>query len=152
MSYIILKGHWGSIIVLNVHATCEDKKDDGKDRFCKEVGHVFDHFPRYVMKILLGDFKAKVGRESIFNPTVRNESLREISNDNAVRVVNFATCKNLVVKSTMFLHCRIHKYTWTSPEGNTHNQIDYILIDNGIQVCLTSDISEGLTLILTAVW
>jgi hypothetical protein len=27
------------------------------------------------VKILLGDFDAKVGREDIFNPTIRNESL-----------------------------------------------------------------------------
>jgi exonuclease III len=33
MSYIILKGRWCDIIVLNVHAPTEDKDDDIKDRF-----------------------------------------------------------------------------------------------------------------------
>jgi hypothetical protein len=81
------------------------------------------------MKILLGDFNAKVGREDIFKPTIGNESLHETSNDNRVRVVNLATSKNLVVKSTMFPHHKIHKYIWTSPDGKTHNQIDHILVD-----------------------
>ena len=81
------------------------------------------------MKILLGDFNAKVGRENIFKPTFRNESLHWDSNDNGVRIVNFATSKNLVVNSTMFAHRNIHKYTWTSPDGQTHNQIDRILIE-----------------------
>jgi hypothetical protein len=34
------------------------------------------------MKILLGDFNAKVGKEDIFNLIIGNESLHEISNDN----------------------------------------------------------------------
>ena len=80
------------------------------------------------MKILL-DFNAEVRREKIFKPTVGNESLHQYSNDNGVRIVNFATSKNLVVKNTMFLRRNIHKYTWTSPDGKTHNQIDHILID-----------------------
>jgi DNA repair ATPase RecN len=29
----------------------------------------------------------------------------------------------------MIPHCKIHKYTWTSPEGKTHNQTDHVLID-----------------------
>jgi len=43
------------------------------------------------MKILLGDFNAKVGREIIFKPTIGNESVRQDSNVNGVRIVNFAT-------------------------------------------------------------
>ena len=81
------------------------------------------------MKILLGDFNAEVGRENIFKPTIGNESLHQDSKDNGVRTVNFATSKNVVVKSTMFPHRDIHKHTWTSPDGKTHNQIDHILID-----------------------
>jgi hypothetical protein len=33
MSYIILRGRWNNIIVLNVNAPTEDKIDDMKDRF-----------------------------------------------------------------------------------------------------------------------
>jgi hypothetical protein len=61
------------------------------------------------MKIILGDFNAKVGRENILKPTIGNESLYSISNDTGVRVVNFATSENLVVRSTMFPHLKIHK-------------------------------------------
>jgi hypothetical protein len=70
---------------------CEDTSDDIKDSFYEELGRVFDQFPRYVMKILLGDFNAKVGREDIFKPTIGNESSHEISNDNGVII---ATCKH----------------------------------------------------------
>jgi hypothetical protein len=100
-----------------------------KDSFYEEVERVFDKFPKYHMKILLGDFSAKVDREDIFKPTIGNESLHQISNDNGVRLVNSATSKNLKVKSTMLPHCNIHKYTWTSPDGKSHNQIDHILVD-----------------------
>jgi hypothetical protein len=37
------------------------------------------------MKILLGDFNAKVGREDTFKQTIENESLHQDSNDNGVR-------------------------------------------------------------------
>jgi hypothetical protein len=93
--------------VLNVHAPTEDKIDDIKDRFCEELEQVFDKFPRCHMNILLGEINAKVGREDIFKPTIGNESIHEISNDNGVRVVNSAASKNLALKSTMFPHRNI---------------------------------------------
>jgi hypothetical protein len=44
------------------------------------------------MKMLLGDSNAEVG--SIFKPTIRNENLHEINDDDEVRVVNFVTARN----------------------------------------------------------
>jgi hypothetical protein len=78
---------------------------------------------------MLGDFNAKVGKEDIFKSTVGNESVHEISNDNRSRVVKFTASKNLTVKSMMFIHCNIHKYTLSSLHGNTHIQIDHTVID-----------------------
>jgi hypothetical protein len=46
MSYIILRGRWCQVIVLNVHAPTEDKTDDVKgryeelERFAFPSGHV----------------------------------------------------------------------------------------------------------------
>jgi endonuclease/exonuclease/phosphatase family metal-dependent hydrolase len=54
----------------------------------------------------------------IFKPTTGNESLHEINKYNGVRVVNFATSKNLTVKGAL-----------TSPDGKPHNQIDHILVE-----------------------
>jgi hypothetical protein len=76
-----------------VQPSCHDKGDDVKDRFHEELGQVFGQFPGYDIKILLGDFNAKAGRESILKSTIGNESLCEINNVNGHRVVNFTTYK-----------------------------------------------------------
>jgi hypothetical protein len=95
------------------------------DIFYEELECVFNKFPKYHIKILLGDFNVKVGREDIFKPTVGNKSLHKICNDNGVRGVNFATSKNLSHK--YYVPTSQHPYTWTPPHGKTHNQIDHIL-------------------------
>jgi hypothetical protein len=150
---IILRGRWFHIIVLNVHAPTEDKIDDVKDSFYKELECIFDKFSKYHIKMLLGNSNAKVGREDSFKPTVGNERLHEISNDNGVRVVNFATSKNLIAKSRMFLHRNVHKYTCTPPDGNTDNQIDHILIYRRRHSSVLDVQSEGQQIVIrTTIW
>ena len=46
LSYIVLRGHWRNIIVVNVHAPSEEKSDEAKDIFYEELEQVFDHFPK----------------------------------------------------------------------------------------------------------
>jgi hypothetical protein len=76
MSYILLRGHKCSFIVLNVHSRCEDKSDDVKYNFYEVLGRIFDQFPMYVKKISLVDCIAKVGREDIFKQPIGNEFTR----------------------------------------------------------------------------
>jgi len=66
MSLIVLRGRWCNIIVLNLHAPSGKKNDNSNDSFHEELQQVFNHFPKYHMKILLGDFNAEVGGERIF--------------------------------------------------------------------------------------
>jgi hypothetical protein len=73
--YIIRRGRWLHIIVLNGHAPTEDKTDDLKDSFYMK--RVIDKFPKYRIKILL-DFSASVGREAIFKPKIGNETCTKL--------------------------------------------------------------------------
>jgi hypothetical protein len=64
ISYIILRGRWYHIIVLNVHALTDDDNGDVKDSFYEELEHVSHKFRKYDMNILLGGFSAKVRKET----------------------------------------------------------------------------------------
>jgi hypothetical protein len=62
MLYIVLRGRWCNIIVLNVHSHSKEKSDNSKDRFYEEKEQVFNHFPKYHVKILSGNFNEELGR------------------------------------------------------------------------------------------
>jgi hypothetical protein len=91
---------------LSLHAQSEQKLVDSKDSCHEKLGQVFDHFPKYHMKFVLGDFNVRLEREDILKPTIGIESLHQDSNDNVVRRANFATKKS----SAMFPHRNFHKY------------------------------------------
>jgi exonuclease III len=55
-----------------VHTPSKDKSDDSKESFYEELEQVFKHFPKYYIKIIMGDFNVKLGGEDIFKPTIWN--------------------------------------------------------------------------------
>ena len=88
------------------------------------------------MKINLGDFKAKVWRENIFKPTIGNQSLHQESNENCVRIVNIALQKIYMLRARCSHTETCIKYTWNSPDEETHKQVDHTLIDRRRSIIL----------------
>jgi hypothetical protein len=130
-----------------------------KDKFYKKLEPVFDTFPKYNQKILLGDFINKVGKEDIFKLTIEIQSLHEICNDNGVTQVDFTTSRNHTEKSTMFPHCSIHKYICMSQNLKTHIQVDNFLVGRqrhlsvlDIQSFRVADCDIGYYLVVSQFW
>ncbi|XP_025406268.1 uncharacterized protein LOC112680398 [Sipha flava] len=63
----------------------------------------------------LGYFNAKLGTENIFRATIGNHSMHDITSENGLRLIDFASGGGLFVKSTMFPRKDIYKGTWKAP-------------------------------------
>ncbi|XP_008178185.1 craniofacial development protein 2-like [Acyrthosiphon pisum] len=134
--YLELKCKWYNFIIINGYAPTEDKNEAIKNEYYERLDTVWDLLPNSKVKILLGDFNAKIGQEPIFSPTIGSNSLHLNSNDNGTRLINFAMARGMVVSSTTFPHKNIHKQTWVSPDGRTRNQIDHIVVDGRFKRCI----------------
>jgi endonuclease/exonuclease/phosphatase family metal-dependent hydrolase len=79
--------------------------------------------------IILGDMNAKIAKEDEYQNTAGKHTLHEITNRNGEWVCGYAIANNMKIISTYYQHKRIRKGTWISPDGNTLNQIDHVIID-----------------------
>lgn len=60
----------------------------------------------------------QVGKENIYKATIKKHSLHDQSNDNIIRLINFAIIKNMAIGTTRFPRKNNHKETWLSPGGS----------------------------------
>jgi hypothetical protein len=110
-----------------MHTPSVEECNDSKDSLYGELKQVVGQFPKYHTKITLGYFNAKVGRESNFKPAIGNESLHQDSNNNGVRIVKFATSKNLLLRAQF---SRTETFMCTpAPLLMTDSQLDWSHID-----------------------
>ena len=114
---------------ISVHAPHEKKEEIVKDEFYEQLEREYNSLPQNDVKIIIGDFNAKVGREMHHRTVTGGHSKHELSDENGLRLVDFAAGRNLKICSTAFPHKNIHKETWLSPDGTTRNQIDHVVVD-----------------------
>ena len=71
----------------------------------------------------------KLEKKGFINSHAGFNSLHHETSGNGQRLFDFAISENMFIVSTAFLHMEIHKFTWTSLDGLTFNQIDHVLVD-----------------------
>ena len=72
-----------------------------------------------------GDWNAKVGSQE--TPGVTGKFGLGVWNEAGQRLIEVCQEKALVIANTLFQQHKRRLYTWTSPDGQHRNQIDYIL-------------------------
>ena len=80
--------------------------------------------PKNVL-FIIGDWNAKVGSQEI--PGVTSKFGLGVQNEAEQRLIEFSQENTLVIANTLFQQHKRRLYTWTSPDGQYKNHIDYIL-------------------------
>jgi len=134
--YLRLKAKWFSCILINVHAPTNKKMEEVKEEFFNLIEQNINQISNSDIKIILGDFNAKAGKGDIYKPTTGNESLHNETNNNGIKMIQFAISKDFNTRST-FPHKDNNKTTWYSAENRTVNQTVHVLISNRFRSAIT---------------
>ena len=93
-----------------------------------QIEAVMDKVAKRDHLFIMGDFNAKLGDLNTDYPTAVRKHTTGKANERGELLATFCTRNNLIVTNTQFQKSKL--YTWTSPDGETKNKIDFILTRN----------------------
>ncbi|KAF7245610.1 Craniofacial development protein 2 [Varanus komodoensis] len=125
MISVQIQGKPFSITVIQVCAPTSDAEEAEVDQFYEGLQHLLELTPKNDVLIIMGDWDAKVGSQKITGIT--GKFGLGVQNEAGHRLVEFNQENTLVTANTLFQQPRRRLYTWTSPDGQHRNQIDYVL-------------------------
>ena len=118
-----------NITIIQVYAPTSSYDDSDVDEFYRELQSLVDQTPKQDILVVQGDWNAKVGEDAQEDwGEVCGPSCNPETNDRGLKLLDFATYNNLVLANTLGNHKPSRRWTWHSPDGTHHNQIDYILV------------------------
>ena len=116
-----------SIRVIQVYVLTSNPEE--VERFYADLQDLLELTPKKDVLYIIGDWNEKVGSQEI--PGVTGKFGRGVQNEAGQRLIEFWQENALVIANTLFQQHKRRLYTWTSPDGQHQNQIDYILCSQG---------------------
>ena len=114
-----------NITVIQVYASTSNTEEAEVERFYEDLQDLLELTPKKDDLFIIGDWNAKVGSQE--TPGVTGKFGLGVRNEAVKRLIEFCQETALVIANTLFKQHKRRLYTWTSPDGQHRNQIDYIL-------------------------
>ena len=114
-----------NIMVIQVYVLTSNAEEAEVERFYEDLQDLLVLTPQKDVLFIIGDWNAKVGSQE--TPGVTGKFGLGVQNEAGQRLIEFCQEKALVIANTLFQQHKRRLYTWTAPDGQYHNQIDYIL-------------------------
>ena len=114
-----------NITVTQVYALTSNAEEAKVKRFYEDLQDLLELTPPKDVPFIIGDWNAKVGSQE--TPGVTGKFGLGVQNEAGQRLIEFCQENALVIANTLFQQRKRRLYTWTSPDGQHQNQIDYIL-------------------------
>ena len=114
-----------NITVIQDYAPTSNAEEAEVEQFYEDLQGLLELIPPKDVLFIIGDWNAKVGSQEI--PGVTGKFGLGIRNEAGKRLIEFCQHNTLDIANTLFQQHKRRLYTWTSPDGQYQNQIDYIL-------------------------
>ena len=114
-----------NITVIQVYAPTSNAEEAEVERFYEDLQDLLELTPKKDVLFITGDWNVKVASQE--TPEVTGKFGLGIQNEAGQRLLEFCKENALVIANTLFQQHKRRLYTWTSPDGQHRNQIDYIL-------------------------
>ena len=125
MISVHLQGKPFNIRVIQVYATTSNAEEAEVERFYEELQDLLELTPKKDDIFIIGDWNAKIGSQE--TPGVTGKFGLGVQNEAGQRQIRFCQENALVITNTLFQQHKRRLYTWTSPDSQYQNQIDYII-------------------------
>ena len=114
-----------NIIVSQVYAPTNNVEEAELEHFYEDLQDLLELTPKKDVLFIIGDWNAEVGSQEISGVT--GKFGLGVQNEPGQRLIEFCQENTLVIANTLFQQHKRRLYTWTSPDGQHRNHIDYIL-------------------------